>query len=140
MNVQRVAKMTHFESVLAHRGNRLIDFCYSCWLKMANAFFRMSRSRTSALKFLSKLANFVIERLRYWATLVDQLGLPAIDQVRVSYAKILRNRAGSRDRRVSFWTASCLNSLVKVRRDRVVDFDFRLAIVAPRGCASKHPI
>lgn len=38
-------KRPDLESLLRHLRDRLIDFGYSCRLKMAKAFFKMSRSR-----------------------------------------------------------------------------------------------
>lgn len=53
MTVQCVAEMRHFKSLFMQHKNRLVDLSYSCWLKMAKAFFKMSKVRRQVPALLS---------------------------------------------------------------------------------------
>ena len=44
-NLEGFAKMPHFETIFRQHENDFVEIGYSGWLKMANAFFKMSRSR-----------------------------------------------------------------------------------------------
>jgi hypothetical protein len=70
-NAKDIAQLTHFKAVLFQLINHGVNLRYSCWLKIANAFFKMSRSRL--------------------ATSGDQLSFPSIKQIGVADAEILGN-------------------------------------------------
>ena len=48
---------------------------------MAKAFFKMSRSRSSAVQFFPKFAHLAVEGLGDRTAFGEQLGLPAIDKL-----------------------------------------------------------